>query len=167
MILNRRSHATILAAAVLALIATLGTAAQAGAATVTRETFVNPFTEPGVDDCRPGITGTVSGTDVLDVQGVETDNGFHLKGTSVGTGRMDWNDGTYSLLSWKTEFTFQVPRESTTAYHEAHVDYLDTYAADGTFLFHEAFRVVERFAIVDGEVSQDFHKITVHFHGDC
>jgi uncharacterized membrane protein len=167
MILNRRLHATVLAAAVLAVIATLATAAQAAAATVTRETFVMPFAEPGVDDCRIGVTGTVTGTDVIDVQSVETANGFHLKGTSSGTGRIDWNDGTYALLSWKTEFTFQAPREDATAYQEAHVDYLDTYAADGTLLFHEAFRVVERFAVTNGAVSQDFHKTNVHFHPDC
>ena len=165
-----RKLGTILAAAVavlLATLATLATSAPAEAGTVTRETFVVPFTEPGVDDCRPGVMGTVTGTDLIDVQSVETANGFHLKGTSTGTGRIDWNDGTYALISWKTEFTFQAPREGATAYKEAHVDYLDTYAADGTLLFHEAFRVVERFAVADGVVSQDFHKTNVHFHGDC
>ena len=152
---------------VLALTAAFGVAAPASAGTVTRQTFVVPFTEPGVDDCRPGVTGTVAGTDVIDVHSVETANGFHLKGTSAGTGRIDWNDGTYALISWKTEFTFQAPREGTTAYTEAHVDYLDTYAADGTLLFREAFHVVERIAVVDGEVSQDFHKTKVHFQGNC
>src|SRR5580765_4754925 len=80
---------TILAAGIVAVIAMLATVATAGAGTVTREKFVNPFTEPAVDDCRPDVSGTVSGTDVIDVQGVETDNGFHLKGTSAGTGRID------------------------------------------------------------------------------
>lgn len=134
---------------------------------MTRETLTIPFTEPAVDDCRPGLAGTVTRTDVVGVHSVETANGFHLKGTSTGTGRIAWDDGTYTLISWKTEFTFQAPREGTTTYKETHKDYGHTYSADGTFPFRTTFHLVEKIAVVDGVVRLDFNKGNLRIYGSC
>src|SRR5262245_52677089 len=107
-------------AVVLASIAVLGLATAAIAGTVTRETFVVTGGESVVDDCRPSVTGNVTGTDTVAVHSVETAASFNQKGTSSGTGRIDWNDGSYTLVSWKTEFTFHASGDDTWTYHEAH-----------------------------------------------
>jgi hypothetical protein len=48
-----------------------------------------------------------------------------------------------------------------------HVDSGDTYATDGTFLFHVTFHETEHFTITKGLTRIDFSKGHFHFFGDC
>ena len=69
------------------------------AATVVRGTEEIPIGETNLtDECRPGITGELSGTAVTRFRSTETANGFHIAGTTTDTGRIDWSDGSYTLI---------------------------------------------------------------------
>lgn len=100
---------TFLAVATMLMSVAGTTAATTSAAAIVRETITIPFSESGVpDDCRPGITGDVRGTEVISYQSVETTTGYHVHGTDGGPGRIDWSDGTYSLIQSIDRFSFNV-----------------------------------------------------------
>ena len=158
-----------LAVTVSTLAMTVGaiTAPPASAASpVTRTTITTPFTESGIpDDCRPGITGDITGTQVLDLQVVPTASGVHLNGFDTGTGRIDWNDGSYSLVGSIDRFSsHDGPRK--TVYTDAHQDAGNTYSADGTFLFRGTLHSVEQFTVEDGVIT-NIWRGHFHFFGDC
>jgi hypothetical protein len=157
------------AAALLAISAGAGMVAPASAAAiVTRDSVTTTSSETGIsDDCRPGITGTIVGTDVFSFQTVETDHGFHFVGTDSGTGRIDWSDGTYTLGEFTDRISFNAVGEETTVFTNAHEDSGDTYTADGMFLFRGTFHLVERFTVTDGLVRVEFERGHFHFFGDC
>ena len=157
------------AAALLAISAGAGMVAPASAAAiVTRDSVTSTSSETGIsDDCRPGITGTIVGTDVFSFQTVETDHGFHFVGTDSGTGRIDWSDGTYTLGEFTDRISFNAVGEGTTVFTNAHEDSGDTYTADGMFLFRGTFHLVERFTVTDGLVRVEFERGHFHFFGDC
>jgi hypothetical protein len=157
------------AAALLAISAGAGMVAPASAAAiVTRDSVTTTSSETGIsDDCRPGITGTIVGTDVFNFQSVETDQGFHFVGTDSGTGRIDWSDGTYTLTEFTDRISFNAVGEGTTVFTNAHEDSGDTYTADGVFLFRGTFHLVERFTVTDGVVRVEFERGHFHFFGDC
>jgi hypothetical protein len=139
-----------------------------GSATVIRETITTPFFESGVPhDCRPGVTGTVTGTDVTTTQSVETATGFHIHGTSSGPGRIDWSDGTYTLIDSVDRFSFTAALHGTTTFTNTHKDSGDFYSADGVFQFRDTFHEVEHFIVTNGVVRVDFAKGHFHFFGDC
>jgi hypothetical protein len=156
--------------AVLVVAAAVGVASPAAAsATVIRETVTFSVFETGLpDDCRPGITGTLTGTGVLSTQSVETSTGFHLEGTVGGPGRIDWSDGTFTLIDSVDHFAFNAVGQGTTAFSETHVDSGDFYSADGVFQFRDTFHEVEHFTVTDGVVRVDFSKGHLHFFfGNC
>jgi hypothetical protein len=158
------------AAALLAISAGAGMAPPASAATiVTRHSITTTSSETGLtDDCRPGITGTIVGTDVFNYQTVETDQGFHFVGTDSGTGRIDWSDGTYTLIEFTDRISFNAVGDGTTVFTNAHEDSGDTYTADGVFLFRLTFHLVERFTVTDGDVTRiEFEMGHFHLFGDC
>ena len=139
-----------------------------GSATVIRDTVTTPFFEAGVPhDCRPGVTGTVTGTDVTTTQSVETSTGFHIHGKSGGPGRIDWSDGTYTLIQSVDRFSFTAAAKGTTTFTNTHVDSGDFYSADGVFQFRDTFHEVEHFIVTNGVVRVDFSKGRFHFFGDC
>lgn len=133
------------AMSILTIAAGAGTASPAAAAAVViRETFTSTGSASGLlDDCRPGITGTISGPEVVDLQRVTTPTGFHIDGTVTDTGRFDWSDGTYSNIGEVNHFSFTTGMQ-TTVYTNAHADFVDIYSATGVFLKRDTFHLVER-----------------------
>src|SRR4029453_3273093 len=105
---------------------------------ITRETVTGPTFETGLtDDCRPGLTGTLVGTGFFSFQSVETPQGFHIHGTSGGTGRIDWSDGSYTLIKAVDHFSFNAVGQGTEVFTEAHTDSGDFFSAAGVFGFRQ------------------------------
>ena len=68
---------------------------------IIRDTIAVPFFETRVPhDCRPGVTRTVVATEVFSFHTVETARAFHIEGTDTGTCRIDWSDGSYTLIEF-------------------------------------------------------------------
>jgi hypothetical protein len=158
------------ATALLAIAAGTALAASASAAaTVSRE--VTPYTifETGLtDECLPGLTGTLTGTGVFSVQTVETAQGFHRFAVDIGTaGRIDWSDGSYSIITKSSDrFLFNAGNGTTAfVFTLPHVDSLTTYTADGEFLYRAALHHVEHFTVTDGVFRVEFDHF--HFVGGC
>ena len=164
----KRASTLIAVSVILMAVAGL-TAATSSAATIVRETITQSFTETGLtDDCRPGITGDLTGTEVLDYQSVETANGFHVEGTDGGPGRIDWSDGTYTLIDSVDRFAFNVVGKGQTVVSNlTHVDSGNTYAADGTFLFRITFHEVQQFIVANGVLRVENERGHFHLYGNC
>jgi|1186.fasta_scaffold621484_2 hypothetical protein len=143
------------------------TAAPASAvALVTRDTVTTTASESGLlDDCRPGITGTIVGTDVFTFQTVEAADGLHFVGTDSGTGRIDWSDGTYTIIGFTDHLSFSAVGTGTTVFTNAHEDSGYTYTADGAFMYRGTFHVVERMTVTGGVVRVEFERGHFHFFG--
>ncbi len=136
-------------------------------ATVIRDTTESLFADTGLtDDCRPGITGDLSGTEVIDFQSVETAEGFHIVGTTTDTGRIDWSDGSYTIIESVDHFSFDSGRQ-TTVFTLAHEDSGDTYSSSGAFLYRLTFHSVERFTVTGGIPHAEFERGHVHVFGNC
>jgi hypothetical protein len=159
----------LVASALLIVVASAAlTAPNAGSATVIRTTITTPVFETGLsDDCRPGATGTLTGTAVTTTQSVENANGFHITGTNSGPGRIDWSDGTFTLIQSVDHFSFNAVGKGTTVFTNTHTDSGDFYSVDGVFQFRQTFHEVEHFTATDGVVRVDFSKGHFHFFGDC
>jgi hypothetical protein len=137
------------------------------AATVIRATTESPIAATGLtDDCRPGITGDLSGTEVVDFQSVETAEGFHIVGTATDTGRIDWSDGSYTIIESVDNFSANVGLH-TTVFTLAHEDSGDTYSASGAFLYRLTFHSVERVTVTGGIPHAEFERGHVHVLGTC
>ena len=156
-------------AALLAASVAAATASSAPAPTVIRETITTPFSETDIPhDCRPGVTGTLQGTDVLSYQSVETAQGFHSAGTFLDSGRIDWSDGTYTLIESVDHFAFNAGGTGTEVFTLAHEDSGDFYSVDGVFEFRATFHLVEHVTVTDGAVTRvEFERGHLHFFGDC
>lgn len=144
-------------------------ASMAGAATITRDTITQPSTETGLtDDCLPGLTGTIVGTDVFSYQSVETAQGFHLVGTTTGTGLLTWSDGsTYGIVESVDHISYNAGK-GTEVFTDAHQDSFSSYTADGVFLFGGTFHLVEHFTVTDGVVVRvEFERSHFRIFGDC
>ena len=160
-----------LIASVLALAPGASTASLASAAAiVTRDTITTPFTESGVpNDCRPGVTGSLEGTNVFDFQTVETEEGFHITGTISDSGRIDWSDGTHAFFESTEHFAFNAVENGTTVFTLAHQSSPTTYSAEGAFLYSFTFHFVAHVTVTNGDVTRvEFEKERlVHTFGDC
>ena len=155
--------------ALLATLVAAATASSARAAIIVRETITAPFSETDIPhDCRPGVTGTLRATDVFSYQSVETAEGFHIAGTIADSGRIDWSDGTYTIIGSVDHFAFNAGGKGTEVFTLAHVDSGDFYSTDGRFLFRATFHLVEHVTVTDGEVTRiEFERGHFHFFGDC
>jgi hypothetical protein len=158
--------------AVTALLAisagTAMTAPASAAPIIIRETVTTPIFETGLPhDCRPGLTGTIVGTEVMSSQSVETPQGFHIHGTIADTARIDWSDGSYTLIESVDHFSFNAVGHGTVVFTEAHTDAGDFYSAAGVFEFRDTFHEIEHFTVTDGVVRVDLEKGHFHFFGDC
>jgi hypothetical protein len=155
--------------ALLAISAGTGMTAPASAAPIIiRDTVTNPIFETGLtDDCRPGLTGTLVGTDVFSFQSVETPQGFHIEGTFGDTARIDWSDGSYTLIESFDHFAFNAVGQGTSVFTEAHTDAGDFFSASGVFEFRITFHEIEHFTVTDGVARVDLNKGHFHFFGDC
>jgi hypothetical protein len=141
--------------------------ASAGAM-LTRGTVTMPFSESGLpDDCRPGITGTIVGVGTVTYQTVRTAEGYHVVQTWADTGRIDWSDGTYSVIESASHVTFYDALNGTSVETAAHEDSGNTYSADGVFLWRVTFHVVEQVTVSDGVLRVEFARGRFHIFGDC
>jgi hypothetical protein len=156
--------AAMLVGAAVAVVATPATAA-----TVIRDTITTPIFETGLtDDCRPGLTGTIVGTDVFSFQSVETPQGFHIEGTFVDTARIDWSDGSYTLIEAFDHFAFNAVGQGTSVFAEAHTDAGDFFSPSGVFQFRQTFHEIEHLTVTNGDVTRvEFERGHFHFFGDC
>ena len=157
------------AAALLAISA--GTAMTAPASAnpiIIRDNFTIPIFEPGLtDDCRPGLTGILVGTAVISFQSVETPQGFHIHITINGPGRIDWSDGSYTLIDSVDHTSIHDVGQGTSVFAETHTDGADFYSAAGVFEFRRTFHEVEHFTASNGVVRVDLNKGHFHSFGDC
>jgi hypothetical protein len=165
----RKKAGTFLAVAATLMAAAGAAAATSSAATIVHETITRPVSDSGLsDDCRPGITGDLAGTEVFEYQSVETANGFHVQGTDGGPGRIDWSDGSYTLIESVDRFSLNVVgKGQTEVFTLTHVDSGDTYAEDGTLLFRTTFHEVERFTFVNGVPRVEIQRGHFHSSGAC
>jgi len=158
------------ATAVLAAVTTAAISAPASAdSIVTRQTITTVSSDTGLTDgCHPGATGTIAGMDTFSYQSVQTANGFHIEGTDVASGRIDWSDGSYTIIGSTDHIAFNTTA-GTTVFALAHVDFGDNYSADGVFLFHTTFHAVSHLTVTNGvitRVSFEFNHQHV-FGSDC
>lgn len=153
---------------VLAITVGAGISPSAAAeAVVNRDTFSTPAIVIGLpDDCRPDITGDLSGTDTTKYQTVETSTGFHVTGTTTFSGRIDWSDGTYSIVESVDHFAFATGAH-TTVFTNAHEDSGNTYSASGVFLFRLTFHLIEHVTVTAGVVRVEFERGHFHSFGGC
>src|SRR3954469_13002854 len=141
--------------ALVAMAALVGAASTAMAATpasasavVTQQTITtvtDPIPIPS-DSCHPGATGVLTGTDTVRSVTVQVADRFHVTGTETGPGRIDWSDGSYSIISSTDHFAFNAG-SGTAVFTEAHVDSADNYSGDGVLESQGLFRSVEHFTI--------------------
>jgi hypothetical protein len=160
-IVPRRRMAAILggAALSLALVAPASAVANVG-----RFTETTVFTDAATDDCR-GVTGTLTGTDVLSYQTVETSQGFHFEGTDAATLTFAFTDGSYATAQSLDHLSFNAG-SGVTVSTTAHVDTVNVYAADGQILWTATLRQAEHFTITsDGVVRVQFE--LGHLTGGC
>jgi hypothetical protein len=158
--------------ALAALLAISGGTAMTAPASATpviiRDTFTVPTFEAGLtDDCRPGLTGTLVGTAVISFQSVETAQGFHLHVTVNGPGRIDWSDGSYTLIDSVDHTSIHDVGQGTGVFAETHTDGADFYSATGVFEFRRTFHEVQHFTASNGGVRVDLTKGHFHSFGDC
>ena len=163
------------AAALLAIAAGTAMTAPVSAATasasaapiIIRDTITTPMTETGLtDDCRPGLTGTIVGIGVFSFQSVETSQGFHIHGTIDGPGRIDWSDGSYTLIESFDHFAANAVRQGTSVFTEAHTDSGDFFSPSGAFQFRQTFQEIEHITVTNGDVTRvEFER--GHFIRNC
>jgi hypothetical protein len=162
---QRSRLAVVLGVALLSLTLT---APASAAAIVIRESVTMPIFETGLpDDCRPGVTGVLIGTDVVSYQSVETSHGYHIVMTVVDTGQIAWSDGTYTIIEATSHVSFVDTVARTTVLTVAHQDSGNTYSADGAFRSRATFQIVERLTASDGVVRVEFERGHFHFFGGC
>jgi hypothetical protein len=156
-------------AALLAIsVGTAMTASASATPVIIRDTFTVPTFEAGLtDDCRPGLTGTLVGTAVISFQSVETTQGFHLHVTVNGPGRIDWSDGSYTLIDSVDHTSIHDVGQDTGVFAETHTDGADFYSATGVFEFRRTFHEVQHFTASNGVVRVDLTKGHFHSFGDC
>ena len=155
--------------ALLAISAGLAMTAPASATPlIIRDTFTIPTFEAGLtDDCRPGLTGTLVGTAVISFQSVETAQGFHIHLTINGPGRIDWSDGSYTLIDSVDHTSLHDVGQGTGVFAETHTDGADFYSAAGVFEFRRTFHEVQHFTFSNGVVRVDLNQGHFHMFGDC
>jgi len=144
---GRRLAAILGAVALLVLLAPAASAE----ATITRDTITIATVDTGLtDDCRPGITGTLVATLVINFQRVDTQDGFHVDETDTSAGLLTWSDGSYSIVSSVDHFTRNIFDSGMRVRTLTHEDSVNTYTADGVFLFRLTFQEVQHITFIDG-----------------
>lgn len=169
---SRRGYTKLFLAAVLTLglsaPSVAASAASAASATVVRDSITSPILVTDLrDDCRPNVTGTLVGTEVFTYTSIKTAQGFEIHGAIVDTARIAWDDGSFTLTA-STDHFFFTSHARTDVYTVAHEDHGSTYAADGTFLLHATFHLVEHFTVTaDGVVRAEFERGHFNFFHGC
>ena len=151
-----RRLALLTIAAVLAVSATAAMTASASAsasaaAVVTRVSITGSGGPDPVqsDNCGAGM---LSGTDTFTYTSVQTPTGgFHIAGSEVANGRIDWSDGRYTLIGFTDHFAFNT-NAGTTVNPLAHTDFMDTYSAGGVLESQGTFHSVEQVVVTNGTI---------------
>ena len=153
---------------VTASLLTVAAAMPAGAAAITRGTITTPTVDTGLtDDCRPGITGILVATDILSFQTVDEPAGFHFDSTDTATGQITWTDGTYSIIE-SVDLTRFNTGPGATVLTIPHEDSVNTYTADGVFIYRLTFHNNLHFTrTADGVVRVSFERGHFHTFGAC
>ena len=73
------------------------------------------------------------------------------KHADVATGRIDWSDGSYSLLGSTDHSAFNTIG-GTEVYTEAHTDFADNYSANGVLESRGKLYSVEHVTVTDGVI---------------
>ena len=155
----------LLIAGLLIVIPALPAAAEA---TITRDTITLSFSESGLlDDCRPGLTGTIVGTAIVTFQRVDTPPGFHIDETETDSGTITWSDGSYSIIESVDHLTRNIFDSGMRVRTNAHEDSANTYTADGVFLFRETFHQIEHLTFINGVYEVRFEMGHFTFFGGC
>jgi hypothetical protein len=128
-------------------------------ATVLRFEFTTPFTDfVANDDCRPDVSATVTGTEILVGQRVQPpppSSGFRLHGSITSTFTIQFSDGSYGVGESTDHFAAPEiingpSQESATSVGTfAHVDSVTVYDAGGQLIGTATFRLVEHITFKD------------------
>ena len=103
------------------------------------------------------------GTETLKFQEV-TSQGDHKIATVTDVLTITWSDGSYSVGGSVDHISINVAG-GVIDFTNAHQDAIDTYSADGVFLFRGTFHLVERITLVDGEIKNAIDSGHLHFFG--
>jgi hypothetical protein len=158
---KRVAVVTMLALLVVAAGALALPGSSLGAATVTPvliTTTIPPF-QVGPDETCGGVVGTLSGTDTIAGQTVETDTGFHFTGTDTFVFRIDYVNGWYALHSQSEQLSFNAnPLQDVVVITGALLDMGTLYDASGNLIGYERFNNIFHTTIVNGTAVTDFSK---------
>lgn len=153
--MKRITLALVASVLAVATAATTAAAPASAAAIVMRDTITTSFTESGVpNDCRPGVTGSLEGTEVVDFQTVETEEGFHLTFTITESTRIDWNDDTHAMFETSEHFAFNAVENGTMVSTLVQQSSGKTFSADGAFLYSLTFHLVAHVTVTNGDVTR-------------
>ena len=144
--------AAVLAVGATAAMTASASASASAAAVVTRVSITVPGGPDPVqsDNCGPGM---LSGTDTVTYTSVQTPTGgFHIAGSEVANGRIDWSDGRYTLIGSTDHFAFNTNAGTTTVNPVAHTDFMDTYSAGGVLESQGTFHSVEQVVVKNGTI---------------
>ena len=112
---------------------TTDTGRQAGNSTITVGVFTDTEQLSGTvqDPLLEGVTGTISGTDILSGHYNNSPALFHFEGTETVDYRVDFNDGRYAIGASSERLAFSA--SGGRAEIETHIgrDQATAYAADG------------------------------------
>jgi hypothetical protein len=130
---------------------TTDTGRQAGNSTITVGIFTDTeqFSDTVQDPCSEGVTGTISGTDILSGHYNNSPDLFHFEGTETVDYRVDFNDGRYAIGASSERLAFSASGgraeiETHTGRNQATV-----YAADGSVIGTVTIRNVFHITSVD------------------
>jgi hypothetical protein len=143
--------AAVLAVGATAAMTASASASASAAAVVTRVSMTGSGGPEPIqsDDCGAGM---ISGTDTLTYTSVQTPTGgFHIAGSEVANGRIDWSDGRYTLIGFTDHFAFNT-NAGTTVNPLAHTDFMDTYSAGGVLESQGTFHSVEQIVVTNGTI---------------
>lgn len=151
-VIRRKHQLRALSPAVIGLVAALWLAAPASATVITRDTTTTQITETVVKDCDSTVSGTLTGTGVVTFQTVENEQGFHAVVLEADSGRIDWSDGSYTLIDSVDRSSFNAVGPGTQTFTLTHVDTGDTYASDGTLLNQLSFHEIQHITVTNGDI---------------
>jgi hypothetical protein len=135
------------------------TATARAQATVLPFEFTTPFTEfvPS-DECRPELSATFTGTEILVGQILATpssSSGFRLRGSITSTFTVQYSDGSYGVGESSDRFaapfivTGPNQQTATSLATFAHVDSITVYDAGGQVIGTQTFRATEHITFTD------------------
>ena len=87
--------------------------------------------ETGILACLPDLSGTITGTESVVGEYLDTGRGHHLRGTATQDYRIDFEDGRYLISHSPDHFEFRVNAQGQTRYTEVQQDWGILYTPNG------------------------------------